>query len=79
MCRPIPGNSVRPKATIDVKPLPGSKGVSTRKHVTLTRDSVGIVEGPVKTDPDFFLVLFEHGDATVRARMHHTELKGLET
>lgn len=85
MCRPIPGNLVRPKTARDriVMPLPGSKKVSTKRMVKLTEGVHGMAEGPAK-DPDYFFILFEHQaegvppGAIVRAKMHHTQLKGVE-
>lgn len=78
MCRPNQSDSVRPKFDCRVKPLVGSKGVSTHKPITLSKTTKGIAEGPAKK-PDHYIVLFEHGEiGVVRASMHHTQLKGVE-
>lgn len=83
MCRPIPGNFVRPKADYKVKPLVGSRGVSTRKEITLPRETKGMADRQVKGDPDNFIIVFEHEaegtpGAIIVAKMHHTQLKGVE-
>ena len=79
MCRPIPGNSVRPKSDFQTKPLQGSSpAFRRRKSITLRREMRGMAEGPCE-DPDFFFVIFEFGaSAVVRARVHHTQMKGIE-
>jgi hypothetical protein len=81
MCRPIPGNFVRPKTDYKVRPMRGSRGVSTGKDITLPREARGMAERNVRNSPDHFIVLFEHPGmpgATIQAKMHHTQLKALE-
>lgn len=78
MCRPISGNLVRTKADYRVKPLMGSRGVKMGKTIALPRASRGLAEGQKKGDPNSFIILFEHERATIRAAMHHTQLKGVE-
>jgi hypothetical protein len=76
MCRPIPGNSVRPKYDCNVKPLEGS---TTRETVALHKHMTGLTERQAR-HPDFFIILFPFGECGhIRAMMHHTRLKGVET
>jgi len=79
MCRPNPTDCVRPRIDCQLTALEGSIGVRPGKKVTVSKETVGMAEGPVMGDPDSFIILFGCGDTdTVRAVLPHSMLKGVE-
>ncbi len=80
MCRPIEGNVVLWRATRTLRPRAGSSdSILARRRIFLPPKAQGIAHGQARNFRDYFLIDFalEEGQ-TLRAVVHHTEIKGVE-